>query len=205
MTTDLTTDPCLVLKPPPTSHIRYHRDEDGEGTFTIPRVPFGAGRGDDIGKIVFGSMWLFMLFVFGFAAATIGPPVVGLCLIPFAGFGIAMWRGLIVGFTETQELHVGSGSVTVVKTSVVSNAEIEIPFRNIRSIDVQRCQAHPVVRIYRHMRFVSSRTPAAGFRLPTIEHGAAKSHFAEGVSEEEARWLVDTLKAVVLERAGKTV
>ncbi|NQU42539.1 hypothetical protein HQ520_04590 [bacterium] len=120
--------------------------------------------------------------------------------------GLGMWRGILIGITETQELLLGPDTLSVIKKSVVSSKQLEIPYAEIESVDVQSFMPRDPFTMARYMRhFTRMSGMWGGISLATIAHGTKKTHVGENVSEAEAKWLVKMLKAVVFKRAGQRV
>jgi hypothetical protein len=190
------------LAPPAGSGIAFNSDQTGSGSFSIPKSGL---TGSDAFALLFATFWICFIAFWTWGAAQ-GSILFAAFSIPFWIVGLGMWRGILIGITETQELRLGVDMLTVLKKSVVSTRQLEIPYCEIESIDVQSFMPRDPFTMTRHMRhFTRMSGMWGGIPLATIVHGTKKTHIAENVSEAEIKWLVKTLKAVLFKKAGKRV
>ena len=183
------------LDPPVGTLITFEEGADGGATFTIPRKGL---KGTGVFLLVFATIWIsFVAFwTFGAAQASI---LFALFSIPFWVVGIFLWRGILIGMTETQIIGIGRDALTLSSTSLLSSKEKSIPYAEIQSIRVEAFAPRDPFTMARHMKAVNSNAMrTGGLSLPTITHGTKKSRFAEGLSEPEMDWLVRMLKMIVM-------
>ena len=190
------------LEPPVGSGIEFRADTAESGTFLIPKRKFS---GKDFFPMVFATVWVCFITFWTFMAAQ-GSWWFAAFSTPFWVAGIIMWRGIIIGLTERQEISVGPDELAILKKSAVSSRREAVPYSDIDTIEVDRLIPRDPFTMVRHMqRFTDPSGMMGGLPMPTIVHGAKKAHFAENVSEAEMKWLVRMLKAIVYKKAGKTV
>ncbi len=190
------------LTPPAGSGIAFSSNQTDSGSFHIPK--FGL-TGSDAFALLFAAFWIFFISLWTWAASQ-GSIIFAAFSIPFWVVGLGMWRGILIGITESQELRFGADTLSVLKRSVVSTKRIEIPYKEIESIDVQFFMPRDPFTMTRYMRhFTQMSGMWGGIPLTTIVHGTKKTHIAENVSDAETKWLVKMLKAVLFKRTGKRV
>ncbi len=187
--------------PPVGSPITFTSDRTDADSFSIPRR--GATRGD-VRAAIYVIFWVYCVAVATLVTARDNGSLAVL-LTPFWVVGLAACRGILIGITERQELRLGPDTLFVIKKSVISSKQFEIPYGAIKSIDVE-CVVTGALTWARYAKHDTRTTGSqTGTLLATIAHGAQKTHVGEDVSEPEMRWLVKMLKAVVFKRTGKRV
>jgi hypothetical protein len=190
------------LQPPAGSAIVFQSEGKGVGTFSIPKSGI---KGKDIFIFIFAGFWICFIAAWTCGAAFAGGPF-ALFSIPFWIVGIGMWRGILIGITETQQLRLGPVTLSIFKKSVVSSKHIEIAHCDIASIDMKPFIPRDPFTMARYLRhFLHTQGAWGGVPLATIAHGTKKTLFAENVSEAEAEWLIKMLKAVIAKQAGRKV
>ncbi len=190
------------LEPPTGSGIEFRADTDESGAFLIPKRRF---TGSDVFPLIFATFWICFVAFWTWGASQ-GSWAFAAFSIPFWAVGIFMWRGVIIGLTEREEIGVGPDELTIFKKSVVSSRLKAVPYSDIESIDIENIIPRDPVTMARHMRHFTNPTGmTTGLPMPTIVHGTKKTNFAENVSEAEKKWLTKVLKAIVYKKAGKTV
>jgi hypothetical protein len=190
------------LTPPAGSGVVFSSEQADCGSFSIPKSGL---TGSDAFALLFATFWICFIAFWTWGAAH-GSILFAAFSIPFWVVGIGMWRGILIGITETQELRLDTDMLTILKKSVVSTKQLQIPYNEIESIDVQSFMPRDPFTMTRHMRhFTRMSGMWGGIPLATIVHGTKKTHIAENVSEAETKWLVKMLKAVLFKQAGKRV
>ena len=188
------------VTPPAGSHITFKSDRADTGFFSIPKQGM---TGSDAFTMLFATFWICFITFWTWGAAQ-GSMLFAAFSIPFWIIGLGMWRGILIGITETQEVRLGPDTLTIIKKSVVSSKQLDIPYNEIESIDVQSFMPRDPFTMTRYMRYFTRMSGMwGGIPLATIAHGAKKTHVGENVSEAETKWLVKMLKAVVFKRTGK--
>ncbi len=195
-------DPRTDLEPPTGSAIGFRTEGADTGILSIPRGGLGGGMAF---PMLFAAFWVGFMAFWTWGASR-GSYVFAAFSIPFWVIGLGMWRGIIIGICESQEIRLGSETLSVIKRSPVASSTREIPYRQITSIAAQPLVLRDPFTMSRYMRHAASVSGmSGGARLATVTHGTKKTRVAENVSEAEVEWLVRILKALVHDRTGRRV
>ena len=195
-------DPETDLQPPAGSAIGFRAEGTETGIFSIPK---GGLTGGMVVPMFFATFWIAFITFWTWGASR-GSWLFAAFSIPFWLMGLGMWRGIVIGIFERQEIRLDRETLSVIKRSPVSSRTVEIPYDTIGSIGVEPCIARDPFTMTRYMRHMTRMsTMMGGARIATIAHGTKKTRFAENVSEAESEWLVRILKSLVFDRTGKRV
>lgn len=191
------------LEPPPGCRIAFESVTATEGALHVPRV---GPRLADAFPVLFATFWVgFMaLWTFGASRASV---FFALFSIPFWLVGLAMWRGIVVAWTETQTISFDDREVTVVRCGPVFTRRKAIPFAEITGIGMAMVMPSDPITAARHFRRLTHMRGVRGIgvHVAEIRRGHRRTTFAEQMSEDELAWAVRVLVAIVEGRTGRRV
>ena len=185
------------LQPPSGSKIEFNTLGDNRGSIIIPRQGIKAS---DIFPLIFATFWISFIAFWTWGASH-GSLLFAAFSIPFWIIGFGMWRGMLIGITETQNITIDTDTLFFRKKSLVSLKDISLSYSEIESITIENMVPRDPFTMTRYMRhFMRRSNMMGGIPLPTVSHGTKKTHFAENISEAEMQWLIRILKALVFNK-----